>query len=183
VIRAVPLYRRLGFNDKYHSLRFKRPGAPIKPGANGLELSERVQNINGADIAQLIEFDRTTLGLDRSEILKLIFKEFPRAFYAVFNDDHQILAYLLVRPIDEISCQLGSLVSTENLASIELLSHAITDFSAYDLSIGMPAMAGYINHWILRQGFVRHAPCLRMFLGKEISYEEHVACILSPEKG
>lgn len=183
VIKAVPLYKRLGFQEKYHSLRFKRPGAPVKPGGNGLEMSDRVRGVNGADIAKVIEFDKASLGIDRSRALKAIYDLFPNSFSAVFGPSDELLAYLIVRPIDEVSCQLGALVSTENLASIQLLSHAITDYSAYDLSIGMPAMAGYISHWILRQGFIRYAPCLRMFIGKELNYEERVACILSPEKG
>jgi ribosomal protein S18 acetylase RimI-like enzyme len=179
---AVPLYRRLGFKDKWQSLRFKRLAAPLDAEANGLNLSERVRPIKKTEWPKLFEFDRVMLGFDRARVLNIILEEFPDICYGVF-DGSQLLAYLIVRPIDDQSSQVGPLVTRDNTATLRLISEALIRYSDRNLSIGIPGSISYACHWILRQGFVRHAPALRMYLGEKREYEARVACILSPEKG
>ena len=183
VMKAAPLYRRLDFKDKYHSLRFQRPPSEDPPDSNGLCLTDRVRILTSSDISEVVRFDRESIGFDRSRVLEIMADEFPGSFYGAYSSDNRLIAYLIARPIAKTSRQLGPLITIENSAAVELLSHAVRDNSGCLLSIGMPASASYICHWVLRQGFVRYSPTLRMYLGDEISYEQNVACIFSPEKG
>ena len=182
-MQAVPLYRRLGFKDKYHSLRFQRPANAPNPEPNGNGMTSNSRKLISTEIEDVIRFDRDTIGYDRSRVLNILSQEFPDSFYGAFDSDNNLIAYLCARPISETSLQLGPLMTKENSAAIDLLSRALKDHPRCKLSIGLPASATYIAHWILRQGFVRLAPSMRMYLGDEINYEQNIACILSPEKG
>ncbi len=183
VLPAVPLYRRLGFKDKYHSLRFQRPANSTKAEFASDTPSGACRALALADIVQVIRFDREALGFDRSRVIQIVAQEFPSSFYGAFDANNALNAYLCARPIAESSRQLGPLLSNESSVAIDLLSQAVKDHPSSVLSIGLPESSAKIADWLPMHGFIRHSPSLRMYLGDEINNEAKVVCILSPEKG
>ncbi len=172
VIDAVPLYRKLGFKDKYLSFRFIR-----KPVGNTNFESNRSQ---GA-IGDIVEFDKKMIGLDRSRIVRQFCDEFKEGLFTV--GDFNLEAYAVVRPREKEPYYIGPFVAI-NIESFEkLLGSVINAHNGISLKTGVPETNRNAVEALLSCGFEYIQPSLRMYLGEKIEYEKHVYGILSAEKG
>jgi ribosomal protein S18 acetylase RimI-like enzyme len=172
VFPAVPLYRRLGFRDKYLSLRFFRNPKEIKTG-----------NISPSDfsIEKIIDFDRQKTGLDRSRLLKGFFEQIPDSLFV--NRQPDSFGYAIVKPCAGNFSMIGPMVC-DNIKNAENLLKAIIDkYDDRTIVIGVPEMKIDFVDILIRHGFDYSLPSLRMSLGKSIDYEKSVYAILSPGQG
>lgn len=173
VILALPLYRRLGFRDKYLSLRFRRPpdvdsSAPVASGAP-------------MTLDAVIDYDCRKTGLNRSHILSRFFSEFANSLFAVQADSSA--GYAFVRPRANDTMSIGPLVADSPSAADNILSSIINAWGHKTLTIGVPEVNRESAALMLRHGFLYIQPSLRMYFGKQLSYERSVFAILSAEKG
>jgi GNAT superfamily N-acetyltransferase len=82
---AKSFYEKLGFTEKFESLRFMRAGE---------RGSALVQRMRPEDLRSVIPFDRAMTRIDRAKVIEEIYKDnLEWAFYA--RDSHGIRGYLL----------------------------------------------------------------------------------------
>lgn len=173
VIPALPLYRRLGFRDKYLSLRFWRPPGQMIPGNTTHE--------RPAPLDAIAQFDYTKTGLDRSRILGRYYGEFNETLFAAGSE--AISGYAFVRQRANDIRSIGPLIANSPIAAEKILSSIIDVLGDKRLAMGIPEINRTSAAMALRYGFVYDQPALRMYLGKRRDYESSVYAIISPEKG
>ncbi|UCD95077.1 MAG: GNAT family N-acetyltransferase [Candidatus Zixiibacteriota bacterium] len=172
VFKAVPLYRRLGFRDKYLSLRFVRP-----PEYSHKDHPPCPENL----FPEILEFDRRATGIGREKPLGAYFEDLPDHIHA--SGLGRLLAYAIVRPRADNLLELGPMVA-ESAASARVLLQSIIDkYAARPIGIGIPATNSEGVDLIISSGFHYREPALRMYLGERLEYEKHIYGIFSPEKG
>lgn len=173
VIPALPLYRRLGFRDKYLSLRFWRPPGQMVPGNTTHE--------HPAPLDTIAQFDYTKTGLDRSRILGRYYEEFNDTLFTAGSG--AISGYAFVRQRANDIRSIGPLIADTPAAAETILSSIIDALGDKRLVMGIPEINRESAAMALRLGFVYGQPALRMYLGKRRDYESSVYAIISPEKG
>ena len=172
VFEAVPFYRRLGFKDKYLSLRFRKPS-----GSSG----ERPQPCPIGMAHEIISFDKKMTGLKRDRMIKRFFDETSDTIFAIKGKS--ISAYAIVKPSAGTFCSIAPVVASKDRDAKILLESIVSGFGSVDLGIGVPAVNGQTVSFLTRNGFDYNQPSLRMYLGHRRDYEKHVYAIFSPEKG
>lgn len=173
VIPAVPLYRRLGFRDKYLSLRFRRPPDPPSPISVARPMSMTSE--------ELLDYDHQRTGLNRGHILSRFHSEFADSLFAPPSDSPP--GYAFVRPRANDSMAIGPLIADSLNAAGIILQSIVNVWGHKTLTIGVPEINRESPALLLQQGFLYSQPSLRMYLGQQRSYERSVFAILSPEKG
>jgi len=172
VFPAVSLYRRLGFQDKYLSLRFVRPPSPC-------DAQPKLQLTVTAD--EIMRFDRAHTGIDRSAVLNRFVNDFHDSLFAI-GDGH-VSAYAFVKPRPENRMAIGPLVAENSDVAIALLKTILNRFFDKTILIGVPDTKKAFAQTLIAQGFLYHAPSLRMYSGARLNLEDSVYGIISPEKG
>lgn len=175
VIKATPLYRRLGFRDKYMSLRLVR--AKSKKG------DKQVGKIKSeVCIDDVRAIDNRMTGLKRGRVLQRLYSEFPDNVVTI-TQKSKLCGYGFVRPNGESGYSIGPIIAETSDIFAEILNRIIHRFSHYDLKIGVPELNKQAISILHDNGFENLDPSLRMYLGPRIDYESHVYAITSPEKG
>jgi len=172
VFRAASLYRRLGFKDKYLSLRFFRP--PTGRAAAGKAMLRE-----GPD--DILEFDLMRTGIRRERIIRHYFKHFGESAFILMDDG--VRAYAFARPRGGGDMGIGPFVAEDDRAAERLISEIERKYSEVGVSIGVPEDKRSMVELLKHLGFQYRAPSLRMYRGDRKAYENHVYGILSPEKG
>jgi ribosomal protein S18 acetylase RimI-like enzyme len=173
VFAAAALYRRLGFFDKFLSLRFMRPANP----------SAVVSPVTPANVSceEILRFDRAVVGLDRSAILSRLYQDFPSAL--IVADGEPLSGYAFVRPRAAGRLAIGPLVAANPETAARILKVILRTYSDRPLGIGVPQkQLGFVDD-LIAAGFRFSAPSLRMYNGERLDIEQHVYGIVSPEKG
>ena len=169
---GVPLYRKLGFRDKYLSFRLGR-------AASGESFRDSISPEYTPD--EIFSFDRQMTGLDRSNILSHLINEFNESVYTSRNKS--LNGFALVFPRAENRKQVGPVVASSDEVAAALVSDIVRDNSGHDLIIGVPEPSRSLAAILLEHQFEYREPSLRMFLGENRKYESSIYGIISPEKG
>lgn len=207
VFRATSLYRRLGFVDKYLSLRFYgkedrlcRPrvsgegdpssraeasgGASSYPGASHGQADESYgQSLpyRPDDAVRLFEFDREMTGLSRQRVLRRLLEDYAAS--TIVAGHEQIRGYALVRQRAGGFFSIGPFVALDKDVARTLLGAVMSRHGGQTLAVGVPDANRDAVEMMRQAGFKHQAPSLRMFLGDRIDYERSIYGIISPEKG
>jgi len=187
VFPAVSLYRRLGFKDKYLSLRFFREnGRKGEIGEKGKVKNEnQILNYNSRMLEEIITFDKEKTNILRERAIRRFLIEFEDSTYVI--KDKKILAYAIIRPRCDYKgieyFAIGPLIA-ENKEFTEMLISAIVDeYKEELLTIGIPAINKDMLNILLKYDFKYKEPSLRMYFGEKKTYEKYVYGIFSAEKG
>ncbi len=172
VFGAVRLYRRLGFVDKYLSLRMVRPPA---------RATEKSEVVRSASLDELLQFDRETVMLDRSAILARFHVDMPESLIAI--GESKIAAYAFVRARSQNRATIGPFVARTPHDAFQLLGTLLGRYGDTTLSIGVPECQQEFVRALLDAGFHHRCPSLRMYYGERLEFEKCVFGIISPEKG
>jgi len=172
VFPAVPLYRKLGFRDKYLSLRFGRdPDNNIKPGNIQPSIS----------INDIIKFDKRKTGLDRSRLLRGLYEQIPDSAFIDKNDNS--FGYAIIKPCAGNYSLIGPMVC-DNLKNAEnLVTAIIQKYGNRILTIGVPEKNKDFSDLLIKNGFIYNLPSLRMYLDEMVEYEDFIYAILSAGQG
>ncbi len=171
VLPAAAMYRRLGFKDKYLSLRFLRPAGKAlrRPPLTPLRL------------AAIPAFDRQRTGIDRARILRRYLRELRGSIFTAGTG--RLRAYCVVRPRTGGVHMIGPLVAAEPAAADEVFDRVVRHYRDSALVMGVPAVNPTAAVLAIKHGFRYRNPSLRMYKGPRVDYESAVYGILSPEKG
>lgn len=169
---AIPWYRRLGFRDKYLSLRFKGEGGGY--GNAGLSYSPEMAE-------EIVHFDREKTGLSRERIIGKLLEEFGDSAYVIRR--RRVAAYAIVRPRAGGELIVGPMVAENERVAESLLHSVIGKHTGKILHVGVPETNRDAVRILLNAGFKYLEPSLRMYRGERKNYEGNVYGIISPEKG
>jgi len=172
VFAAASLYRRLGFKDKYLSLRFSR-----EVSKEYGELFSCPRELEG----EIVDFDRKAIGLNRARLLSAYFNEDGYSIYAI--RENEIKAYILIRKRAGGVFAIGPLVASDQMYAETLLLSVLKKYGPRKLLTGVPAINRGMISLLIENGFIYNMPSLRMYRGPRVDYEENVYCIFSAEKG
>lgn len=172
VLAAVPLYRRLGFQEKYMSLRFSGTSESVTVAAERYRPGIR---------QEILQLDRELTGMDRVRVIGRLLQEFAGSCYVHSGDG--VDAYTIVRERSTGNLACGPLVARTPGAAAELFRGVLSLYSGKSISLGVPALSKAMVDSLHALDFDILAPSLRMYLGERIDYERHVYAIVSPEKG
>lgn len=173
VISVVPMYRKLGFKEKYLSLRLRRVGERVAPRKRVKMEPPRARDV--------IDFDRKMVGMDRGKLIRRYINEFGASFHVLSG--REVRGYAVVKERAGGALMVGPFVA-DGLGTVRrLLAQLLERYRGRLLTIGLPAVNVRANSMFLEAGFVNSEPSLRMYLGKRRSYESHMYGIASPEKG
>ena len=172
VLKAAPLYRRLGFHDKYLSLRFH--GSAVDHGEPCERYDQSLRD-------EILTFDRDKVGLHRGAVIDRLLSEFDGSTYVLREDD--LRAYAILRQRKDDSLALGPLVGKTPADAIQLLKAVLSLYLGRKLRIGVPELQEEIVEFLRESGFEQSDPSLRMYLGERRDYESYAFAIISAEKG
>lgn len=172
VFAAASLYRKLGFKDKYLSLRFRRKAQ------SGNDI---VSPCSMDTIDEIVNFDREKTGLNRERMIREYFNRPDALVLAVRREG--IGAYAIARPRSGGFFTIGPMVANGS-ANAEKLYDSIIEKSGFDdLTIGVPEVNKDAIGILVRKAFQYGQPSLRMYLGDKRNYERYIFGIFSAEKG
>ena len=172
VFEAVSLYRRLGFVDKYLSLRPHR--LPERK-------SSGVPRAQVPLLDDLLTYDRKRTSIQRGHILRHYYKRDPRSFVTVGKTS--LTGYALVRPGVAGRVAIGPMVADDPKSCRALMRTVLTCYGDRTIGMGVPEASREMVDLLRRLGFRSSVPSLRMYRGRRKNYEKYVRGILSPEKG
>ncbi len=174
---GAPLYRRLGFKDKYASLRFYRPA-----DNNPASIDDPPSDEDKDETIRLIaSIDKRLSGLDRAHVLTRLIDEFPNS--AFIDPSPSPNGYAIAYPRADNRITIGPLVAADDNTAGNILDRVIDAHAAQDICIGSPETRRAMPHMTAARGFRRRPPSLRMYRGQERRYEDHIFGIISAEKG
>lgn len=173
VFPAVNLYRRLGFRDKFLSLRFFRDPEPAAPPTN--------HEPAPISLSDLLHFDRELVKVDRTAVLSHFYQDFNDSL--LISGNGVVNGYAFVRPRSGNTKAIGPLVARRPEDAVTLVRAAIARYPDRQLTIGVPESRRAFVQSLLEQGFAYRQPSLRMFFGEHLQFEDNVYGIISPEKG
>ncbi|MCK5125628.1 MAG: GNAT family N-acetyltransferase [candidate division Zixibacteria bacterium] len=173
VFPAVPLYRRLGFRDRFISLRLKRSAMKTRP-------LEPVQT-SAYSIEEMCEFDFRHTGIDRSKLLNQFYTSFKDNLITIGQTE--ITGYAFIRPRGAGVHFIGPSVADSN-QSVRLLYKAIMHrYGDSLLETGLPDNSQFTIDYLINNGFIHTQPALRMYLGQKPDNCDTICGIISPGKG
>ncbi len=170
--QGVPLYRKLGFRDKYLSFRLMRSASGV---------SSTKPNCPDYTPEEILSLDKQLTGLDRSNILSRLMYEFNNSVHLIRTDE--LRGYAFVFPRADLMMQIGPVVAESDEIAASLLSEIVRDNKDHHLAIGLPESSQRFTSVLLEHQFEYWEPTLRMFLGKKRDYESSIYGIVSPESG
>jgi ribosomal protein S18 acetylase RimI-like enzyme len=169
---GIGLYRRLGFHEKYLSLRLTREND--KGGDNSRPLPR-------FSMDEILELDARLTGLNRKRMLTRLMTEFRDSVYT-YKLGH-LRGYAVVFPRAGNLRAIGPLVAESLEGAESLIQEIVESDDGVQLAIGLPQPAQKLTSILLQNGFQYRVPSLRMYLGPKFEYESAVYGIASPEKG
>jgi ribosomal protein S18 acetylase RimI-like enzyme len=175
---GVKLYRRLGFEDAFQSLRFEATD-PIRPEAGE---AREVEPLGADDIEEIARFDALHFGADRSRMLAALLPRAPAAFSLRRNG--MLLGYVMTQPLKE-GVRIGPAVAVGAEASAALLDIVLARLDAARFTAGIPAPNQDGALLLRARGFEPRTPSLRMVHG-EARYHgrpEHILAIAGGDRG
>ena len=172
VIAAVPMYRKLGFKDKYLSCRLAR---------SGQNSPETAAPSWSGDSDEILRYDLAKTGIERGTVLHKLLQEYPDGVCTVHH--HGIAGYGMIRRREGGFYMIGPLVADNDRIAGELMQRLLCRAEDERVAIGVPGTRPTAVDVMLDHGFYYTQPSLRMYRGERIDYESHIYCILGPEKG
>lgn len=159
---GMPLYRRFGFVEEGHSLRFQGVGRRY-------DLGDGIESMVESHLDEVCDLDARAFGADRSRVLRRLFKDSPRFCFVACRRGH-VIAYVMGR-LRASGGWIGPWVcSTDELGLDQpefLLQAALNGLSDQSVEIGVLAANGPGLQLLKRYGFQERPGCVRMRWGDD----------------
>lgn len=177
VEKAISLYKRLGFQHEWRSLRY------ICKSEN--RNTENVSLIKPSELNEIFRIDKKYCGYDRQKFLKTIRKEFPQLCYK-FSIKGKISGYIMARFLNN-SFKIGPWVCNPKtpIQAEQLLFAVMKQAERYELKVGIPEPNKNAIGIVEKNNFIQLPSSYRMCLGdyKSLGKIEGIFGIGSPDKG
>lgn len=153
---GVEIYRRLGFEQQFRSLRFRSdpPHNPILAGVGNV--------VPCGDAPQLAALDRPAFGDDRHSLLAGLLAK-ARATYA-YQSHGEIQGYAVVFP-SVVGVHLGPWIAMDREVAASLIDRVLTDFAETSIIVGVPEPNREAVELLKDRGFYETESSLRMIRG------------------
>lgn len=166
---AVPevsnLYRKLGFTDKFDSLRFVGTSEARIPYRN-----DSATRMEKEDIAEVAEFDARYFGADRTRVLNSLHQASPELCF-VSHAGSDVTGYVMCRRA-ESGYNMGPLVCDSKHVAEQLLAKYLERLpSKTSVYAGVPAVNEKAVHTLRELGFRQYSKSIRMRFGKNLENE------------
>ena len=152
---GVPLYRSLGFEDEFESLRFKGQAVASTEPAE-------VEPLDLEALAQVAALDQTHFGDDRGRLLQLLLAYGGTG--CVLREGESVRGYGMLVP-STIGIRLGPWVASDPEAAHVLLQLLRTAAGNRTMILGVPSLNEEALNLLENAGFVRCGSCPRMIRG------------------
>jgi len=176
-LRAVSLYRRLGFEQQCNSLRFSGMGKKHSP--------EDVEAMKHSHLNDVVRLDGYIFGADRRKVLKEIYQKFSQLCFVSYSSQ-QIVGYIMARE-RKGSFQIGPWIcQPESQKAVEELLKATLDkLRGKKLRIGALELNESSVSMLRKYNFNEVEPSIRMVHGTrtDSSNIRGEYAIGSPDKG
>jgi len=175
VFAAVNLYRRLGFADKYLSLRFRRLPDNLPGPAEDRKPAKSLIKRN------LLNLDSILVPYKRSFLLSSYYDAFSSSLIAI--DKAPCPGYAFMRPLPGNAGFIGPFAAKSAKVAKTILGEIIDRYGQMTLVAGIPDINRAGVRLFRSNGFFHTLPSLRMYLGRRIDYEKAVFGIAAPHLG
>ncbi len=155
---GIPLYRSMGFEEEYESLRFRWDCSYLPPAAS-VDLAEK---FSPQDLPEAAALDKRCFGDDRSGLLSIMHRQVTDAY--ITRDRGRLSGYLFVMQ-SSTGIRLGP-CCTESIASAQkLLTAALAGCVGTPVALGIPSPNRTGQDLLVSLGFQVTPSCLRMIWG------------------
>ena len=173
VLPAVAMYRHMGFQEKYYSLRLVRAPQHRAHTPSAVSLC--------SEPTALVEFDFQQTGIKRQALIRSLVAECPASTFCLGAPGLE--AYAVVRERAHGALAIGPVVVQHPAACQKMMHGIVSMFGDRKIIVGVPEINESAVEIMLQHDFRHSPPSLRMFRGRRISYEEHVYAIASADVG
>ncbi len=169
---AISLYRKLGFKDKYLSLRFFRPG----------DITPRFQSfLPDTHVAEILEFDRQLAGFNRLTYLKELLTD--HADFTVACIEKGFHGFSVAKPRSGDFFLLGPTLADSPGSFEAIIREAVELHGDKILKLGLSEHNRAAIDILHKYGFNYNPPSLRMYWGARLDYEPRFSTICSGDVG
>ena len=161
---GIGIYRRLGFKDRFESLRFRKT-PPHKVSAradDSLVATKLTAPLAAHDLAEMQRLDALSVADERGRLLERYASMAPAGY--VVRNERGLVGFALTWP-SAFGVRFGPCVSADPAAAESLLDAALADFPDKTVILGVPAVNRAAIALYEARGFARTPPCLRMTRG------------------
>ena len=162
---GVRLYRRLGFVDRFRSLRFRR----LRGGAFEEPCDVDVRAITADDLDAIGQLDRPWFGGDRIRLLRELVERSPGAYW--IGDATWPAGYLVTQRLSD-GLRIGPCAARDAAVFAALLEAVMARHDAPRCTLGLPAVNAAGVELLRARGFEKTSSCLRMTLGSGGYHDE-----------
>ena len=152
---GVPLYRSLGFEDEFESIRFK--GEPVASS-----VSDAVEQLSPSDLPLIAAFDGAHFGDDRSRLLRLLPSH--GGMGCVLRKRGSVEGYGMLVP-STVGIRLGPCVASDRPTAHLLLQSLWAAAGERTMILGVPCLNVEALELLESAGFIRCGSCRRMIRG------------------
>lgn len=151
---GAPVYRRIGFEACFELARWEgNASTAVTPVPDAVRLAD------ADDLQSMVALDTMACGIDRRYLLTdFLFRDASRAWIA-----RDGLGFVITRQ-GHRATQVGPLVATDRASALVLLDAALSGASG-PVFLDVPERWTSLASWLVRRGFTRQRPFVRMALG------------------
>jgi GNAT superfamily N-acetyltransferase len=183
VLDATPagraVYLGLGFRDTWNMQRLV--GRADKFAADGHKGS-KVRKLEENDWPEVISFDRSVFGADRSALLRSLAQRLPQASLVAVRHG-RLVGFSLGRD-GRVMTQIGPIAAADNDAAIMLLAAALSAVSG-PVAVDMPDRHVALTKWLVERGYSVERGLTRMVYQSSLCFDDtaRLVAIAGPELG
>lgn len=175
VTLAVPLYRRLGFNDEYPSLRY-----------TGVATENKVSGTRPMTVDELHavgDFDESVFKASRHDVINYTYEKNPELAFTAW-DGNELVGYIMAKH-GKTNVKIGPWLSKSPVVAEELLKSVMNQVVGADLWVGLPKGNRDGVSILEKNGFNAITSSLRMCYGgcSKVEDVKKVYGLGGPDKG
>lgn len=179
---AISLYKRLGLQEEYSSLRFIGVARKIEARSSA---SSSIRALCLEDLPEVACFDAHYFGADRSKVLRRLQQDFPHLGFVAYYEG-ELMGYILARARKDIYA-IGPWICKPQQAEIAeaLLAAVLESLVGEQIWLGVPKANKASVKILKKHGFAERQASLHMRYGKgaHSGDAQGIFAIGAPKKG
>ena len=175
-----PVYQKLGFIDEHTLYRMTHPSV------SKISLKDRsveTEQIRPGDIPEVAGFDKRVFGADRTELIKLLYENYPELAWLI-RENNRVVGFCLGRRGKNFT-QIGPVSASSLKHTKALIQSAGNQITGQAVVVDIPADKSETKLWLESSGFISLRPFERMYLSNNphpgITESQYLIC--GPELG
>ena len=175
VFKAIPLYKKLGFEEEYESLRFISLGREMD--------TQKLKPMKESELAEVILLDKKYTGLNREKILRRVYSDFPDLNFLIRRDG-STLGFIMAKNLNSV-IKIGPWICDPDYPHFAdiLIKNVINEINGKKIWVGIPAGNEQSVKILNKLGFSKIQSSMRMCRGKKPHEDvKGIFGIGSPEK-